>query len=457
MNCYYAVINLNRKIRKTIVYSKQLSYVGKAFRMIVLLILGATSFSIAQRTRPGRPSGVLTQVATVTTIPASSPVTVIDNDQDGIDDNIEKKLLERFRPYFLFSDDGGEDNFRPTDVWQYVRTADLHTDGDEDGKYTMIQQSVLFNNPEAILVENGKYGASDITLNARITAYRINPNENVPGISQSNPGRHGSSWNEELTRRNIGLYGHVGIIQIRNPALTRFDRNLAGSNQLINYYKVEYWQFFGYNSAGKMGDIGDHEGDWTSVQIIYDPRGDSIFAVMHYAHGMEFRFNKKDTRDSLPLTMAEGKAMEYRGSHYNTSIDLVSHDLKFTRNQTDYNMAQNNVLCLFQDAVTAKFSHPVVYIEHGTHEFFPSANWNYYAAPNHNGRSHQFLTSTPPNLGEVEHPFQEDPAAMIILKFNGYWGAYCKANCSPPGPPLHENWAWPSSSSIRWQLNNLTF
>ena len=457
MSRYYAVIDLNKKIRKTIMFTKQLSCGGRAFQMIILLILGTTSFSIAQRTRPGRPSGVVTQVVTVTTTPASLPATVTDNDQDGIDDNVEKKLLERFRPYFLFSDDDGEDNFRPTDVWQYVRTADLHTDGDEDGKYTMIQQSVLSNNPEAILVGNGKYGASDITLNARITSYRINPNENVPGISQSNPGRHGSPWNDELARRNIGLYGHVGIIQIKNPVLTRFDRNLAGSNQLLDYYKVEYWQFFGYNSVNKAFDIGDHEGDWTSVQILYDPRGDSIFSVFHYAHGMEFRFDMKDTRSTNIFPLGGATAVEFRGSHFYPSVDLVSHDLQFTRNQNDYNMAQNNVVRLFRDPATLAFSHPVVYIEHGSHEFFPTENWNYYAAPNHNGRSYQFLTNTPPNLGEVEHPLREDPAAMIILRFNGYWGAYCKANCSPPGPPLHANWAWPASSSIRWLLKDLTF
>jgi hypothetical protein len=112
---------------------------------------------------------------------------------------------------------------------------------------------------------------------------------------------------------------------------------------------------------------------------------------------------------------------------------------------------------LFQDPATNRFAHPVVYIEHGTHELFPSPDWNYYAAPNHNGGSYNFLTNTPPNLGEVEHPLNEDPAALIILRFNGYWGTYCKANCSPPGPPLHANWAWPASSSIKWLLPPLTF
>jgi hypothetical protein len=381
-----------------------------------------------------------------------------DTDQDGLDDNMENQLLERFRPYFFFSDDGGEDNFRPTDVLLYLKTSDLHTDGDEDGKYTAIQQKTLFNDPGAILIGNGLYGASDIIVNATISKYRINPNENVPDFNESNPGRHGNTWNEEMQKRNIGLYGHVGIIRIKNPRMFRFDKELPGSNQIMDYYKIEYWQFFGYNSAGKSFDIGDHEGDWTSVQVIYDPRGDSIYAVMHYAHGMEFRFDMNEARSfqKLPVKSA-GLLLECKGPNYNRNIDLVSHDLQFNRNEQDYKMTQNNVLRLFQDPVSNRFTHPVVYIEHGTHEFFPSPDWNYYAAPNHNGNSFNFLTNTPPNLGEVEHPLSQDVAMLVILRFNGYWGTYCKANCSPPGPPLHANWAWPASSSIKWLLPQLTY
>ncbi len=309
------------------------------------------------------------------TLPAEifSPV-FIDADVDRIDDNLEKKLLERFRPYYMFSNDGGEDNFRPTDVWQYIRYSDLHTDGDEDGKYTLISQSVLFNNPLSILIRRGKYGSSDITRNKTLTQYRINPNEKIPGISQSNPGRHGNSWNEVISKKNIGLYGHVGIIQIKNPRRFKHDRELPGSNQLMDYYKVEYWQFFGYNSANKTGDIGDHEGDWTSVQIIYDPRGDSIYSVMHYAHGMEFKFDMQKVKERIYFNNQEGAIAQCQGPAFGGTIDLVSHDLKFTRNEMELNEAQNNVVQFFQDPVNKEFSHPVVYIEHGTHEFFPSSD-----------------------------------------------------------------------------------
>ena len=109
-HCYTCIKSENKipiqEKEKIIEYTMQICCHIRIFNLLILLLLGAVNFSMAQRTRSGRPAGVPTQVATVSTIPASSPVTVIDNDQDGIDDNIEKKLLERFRPYFLFSDDG---------------------------------------------------------------------------------------------------------------------------------------------------------------------------------------------------------------------------------------------------------------------------------------------------------------------------------------------------------------
>ncbi|MDB6101928.1 MAG: hypothetical protein JWO52_1927 [Gammaproteobacteria bacterium] len=37
------------------------------------------------------------------------------------------------------------------------------------------------------------------------------------------------------------------------------------------FYKIEYWQFFCYNGAHTTSNLGDHEGDWISVQLIVDP------------------------------------------------------------------------------------------------------------------------------------------------------------------------------------------
>jgi hypothetical protein len=82
----------------------------------------------------------------------------------------------------------------------------------------------------------------------------------------------------------------------------------------------------------------------------------------------------------------------------------------------------NNILRMYRDPDTGEFSHPVVYLEYGTHKYWPTDKWSYQWAPKHGGdSSYQYLTGIPPNLGEVEHPLTEE--APIILRSNGYWGA----------------------------------
>ena len=42
------------------------------------------------------------------------------------------------------------------------------------------------------------------------------------------------------------------------------------------FYKIEYWQFFGYSSNNKPLDQGDHEGDWDTLQVIFKPANEIV-------------------------------------------------------------------------------------------------------------------------------------------------------------------------------------
>ena len=120
--------------------------------------------------------------------------------------------------------------------------------------------------------------------------------------------------------------------------------------------------------------------------------------------------------------------------------------------------AQNNIVRFKQDPVTLQFTHPVVYIEYGAHEFYPTEYWKFLLAPNHDGTDiqHSYFCAVPPNLGEVEHPLLEYEGATLIMQFSGYWGAFSSLKNKPgPGPSLHAQWTYPASSSIGWQLHNL--
>src|SRR4029078_8618363 len=83
------------------------------------------------------------------------------------------------------------------------------------------------------------------------------------------------------------------------------------------YYKVEYWQFFGYNNANTLFGFRDHEGDWASVQVIFDPVAPRAVSVLHYAHGIEFRF---DLAEASECQAIESDGVELRGPYDTTCL-----------------------------------------------------------------------------------------------------------------------------------------
>lgn len=443
---------------------------------LVFVIVPGLAFSQAGRRQVKKVP--VNAVNTINNVPATGPTqeptqqsqrsqppdqanNFFDNDQDGIDDNMETRLLERFRPYFKFSfNKNTQDEYRPTDVLFYLEHSELNKSHVQSADNTIISNNELAAMPYLVLLLPYRAnqptarpnGSPVITEYAGSTEYYINPLEHVNGENGDEPGRHGNSWAEVLKKRNVGLYGHVVPIKLNRPQDYDRKRVLTGSDAGNQYYKIEYWQFFGYNEDG-LGGAANHEGDWTTVQLLYNPVTDKIEGVFHYAHGkIEFRFFVDEANSVQEFASPPGKApvelyKEYRGRNYGKYGDIVSLIDNYS----------HNTLRLLQDPVTKEFSHPFVYIEWGAHEFWPTESGFYPGVPTHNGEGYSFLTATPPNLGEVEnllpqsgvtHSFDE-----IILHFNGYWGTQ---GGPPPGPPMHYQWTWPASSSIRWQLKNIT-
>jgi hypothetical protein len=191
-------------------------------------------------------------------------------------------------------------------------------------------------------------------------------------------------------------------------------------------------------------DIADHEGDWATIQLLYDPAQERIVKVFHYAHGDEMQFDMATVTNTEIVFTSWGKYKEYRGPNYGKSFDDVGAT------------AQNNTVRFYQDSQTLEYTHPVVYIEYGSHEFWPTQAGSYkgfgtYYAPPHKGDdlNHRYLTEAPLNLGEVEANTMVNATAEIILKYNGIWGTYNRKNWPPAGPPLHTEWTWPANSKIR--------
>lgn len=386
-----------------------------------------------------------------------------DADCDGIPDSIEAKLLEQYRPYLKFSRDNGDnETFRPADVVQYLNLSEVDGSGKEGDK-VIVQRGKLQGNTDLLISLNAQGAHSTLMQTRARSNFYVNPD--------NDQGRRGVPWLVARASRRTGLYGHVVPFYAKSaeeytlqhvPASSDND----GKNQL--FYKIEYWQFFGYSSNNKPFDEGDHEGDWDTVQLIVQPTLDPSFkspcgalssvlkSVLHYAHGRELRFDLSST--SSCAQTENSTVLQISGPNVGKpEVDLRDDDF--------WAKAHNRMVSLYKDPVTGAYTHPVVYVEHGGHEFWPSPDGKMYGAQKHRGDDTEdtYLAATPPNLGEVEHPLNSDPAAAVILQFNGYWGTYSRSlpgffsNNPPPGPPLHYEWTYPMTSSIRWQLQGLDY
>jgi hypothetical protein len=401
----------------------------------------------------------------------------IDVDQDGIDDALETMLLARHTPYLRFSIDGGPDNYRPTDVLDYIRGSQLQSQRAE-GNGVIVPNSILSQNPNALLSHG-----SDLT--SAPPQYRKDDRFLDP--VGENP-RIGRSWPEVRASRKIGLFGHVVPFRAEPPFTdflqcwkSKTENNNLNDNGLCgidinpdapkHYYKIEYWQFFGFNEKKRV-DFGDHEGDWATVQVIVHADTLQIAQIQHYAHGNRIGFDYRFVSSQKGKgwdDFEDGQILirEYRGPNYGETVDFDWHDLPTAKAKQKWaeRNAQNNVVQMTRDSVSGEYTHPVVYVENGGHEFWPTKAWTMADAQNHNGDDveNSYLAAPPVNLGEVEHPMAESPAANVVLRYNGRWGAWGGAyagtgstgiftNDPPQGPPLHNGWTWPESSSIRRQL-----
>ncbi|HKO81694.1 MAG TPA: hypothetical protein VJU78_14920, partial [Chitinophagaceae bacterium] len=283
------------------------------------------------------------------------PPDLVDNDLDAIDDREEKRLLDKYTPFFKFSKEGNSgEAYRPTDVLTYIRGSRLITGTDED------DDDVQVNNADLAAVPNKLF----FTLHTTIPPVSTNLNsyvEKVPTsyyIDPTDEVRAGSSWDECKTKRNIGLYGHVVPY---NQSTGQKDVHDLYMRTNKTYYKIEYWQFFGYSANNPNRSFADHEGDWTTIQLIYDPHPgvgeDTIVTVFHYAHGNEFRFDMSaKTGETISGTIKEITGPNAR---FNPDINLA----KLTPNldlvkSDDFDQAQNNIVRFKQDPVTLQFTHP---------------------------------------------------------------------------------------------------
>jgi hypothetical protein len=106
-----------------------------------------------------------------------------------------------------------------------------------------------------------------------------------------------------------------------------------------------------------------------------------------------------------------------------------------------------------------RLCHPVVYVEWGGHEFWPTSAWDYNGAAKHNGIGQYPYFGTPLVDLTVDSGTVPDEVRLVTT-FLGFWSA--NGGSEPPqGPILHCQWYWdpvsyPASTSACPKLTRST-
>jgi hypothetical protein len=392
----------------------------------------------------------------------------LDRDGDGIADSVEASLIERFSPLLRFTveKDGGSDKYHPMDMIEYIRHSDLVVHNDP--AQIVVPNSILQTHPEKVVggtinvlvdYENNKCVQGSLRQVAAIQGQLDKHSDNNPDVGTYDLG---AEWSVVDSQKHVGMYAHVSPFMPGSAAdLTHFPtiaRQQDNGQPVIppsayeticktdRCFKLEYYQFFGFNQAWADLGYGNHQADLAILTEVYDATHDEILAVSHWAHGIEMRYDLKSPKSlcTVDLDKISGEENTCRGENNKFSdFNILSVNLVAGKSHQDEpQKAQNNQLSLAQDPTTNKFTHPVVFVEAGSHEFWPSSKWGAQYAPSHAGNDsfNHYIAQNIPNLGEIEHPLSQD--AQTILWYNGFWGNWNKSNDVSPGPQFHASWNW---------------
>jgi hypothetical protein len=428
--------------------------------------------------------------------------------EGGLSAAMRKQLLADYSPLLLYSyDHNSDEQYPPIDAVPLVQGSSLSSQasGVQDIPNSTLQSAAAALD---ILNPGGSQGAGTIMTSASVAKLYLEPNDAT---------QHGAPWTSgkvgvNAQGMNIGLHGRALLLDLTNLSIT--DPALPTASLLARYkcthqqqqpcaarvVKLEYWQLYGYSADYNGNSISEseanHQGDWCGVQVYIDAnwsqssRPDrAILWVVHYLHGKQVGFNMAMANPiEIPVKVparAAGdirptySAQEVQGPNYGLSVE-ISVKIKGSWEppggpNLDQQLfqAQKNVLRLATEGpinvgpagvslsghfeppkINLSYRHPVVYVEWGGHEFWPTDAWTIYAASKHDGTGkYSYFGDSPvditasPNIAVPPTvPAQADVA--LVTLFSGYWGAPQSDNGPPVGPPLHCEYYWdPATNS----------
>ena len=292
--------------------------------------------------------------------------------QDG------EQLADRFRPYYKFSIDRGQEPCRPCSWQWFIAHADLYRGKNRLATSAQLSTTNLLTFPEAdIRQAHGHFCALELR---------------VPAGARS-----GQPW-EDVINDGAGLYAQCED---------------AGDGFVV----LTYWTLFAYN---KTMVIGNHEGDITAVTVVYDRKRDCLVRTSYGMHGRVVA-----SFDLDPLGPGEVTQLTGRGTD-GKQLSVPAKRIRAVHDYQDgpfWHRSSIPEIYLVQDPRSGKWEHLAMFCEWGSHEPWPNPSGSFTVAPKHRGDDISFLPGRVTYLGSFDNPTGKEAPFVF---FNGRWGTVPK-------------------------------
>ena len=306
-------------------------------------------------------------------------------------------FAQRFRPYLKTTlADGELETARPCSWQWFVGSCNLEDSSDD----VVVPQLSMAADPSALLQPPG----ADVTV--------AHAGANDPGYTlhlAADVYQDGEPWIYVIHDAH-GVYAHVEEVD----------------NTLVN---IEYTILWAFNRA----TANDHDGDITSITVVYDRGCDRLTRVTYSLHGVVLESFRLAQPVSIELVQLIGTDQNLNAATVSAAKLSVGPSDSYEEGEGLLS-ASDPYVYLARDPVSLRFEHPVIYAENGAHEPWPnSTGWEDFA-PAHTGDGLSFLPDSVHVLGTLLAPNLDD---VPFLRYNGTFGT------DPAAIIFHRSWFWP--------------
>jgi hypothetical protein len=313
----------------------------------------------------------------------------------------QQALADRFRPYIKTTNLAGVGElFRPCN-WDWFLGHFNLIDSKTSGHIILSARPVIGGATPLLSLPD-----ADVTNQAT----DVNHNPDFVFSPATSDAGGGEPWSAAVAGH--GFYAHVEKVP---------------NTHLIN---IEYTILWAANEGGTY-----HQGDLTSMTVVYDRRADLLTRVTYSMHGAVL--------EAFRLTDPEVISFSPLGDMNVAQVSVLKDHIYQHSSDSGYN-ASDPFVYLARDPDSGRFEHPVAFVEHGSHEFWPNSTGNLTGASlstHANGDGFSFLPAQVQVLGTLTAP-ATNPDQRPFIFYNGKWGD------DPQPIILHRTWFYPEGTGI---------